>query len=282
MKKVLRIRSSEAAKLFAGEQALIPGLHRVGYSTEILNSQYPVNADSIAGKYEFAVCSGAHKSTLRGREACIKAGIPVLFVELGYLKRSYGSSDSSGYFQLGWNKLCSIPESVPGDRWDKLGIQVVEHAPPGAYVLTATQVGNDAQHNLSSKALEIWLTSKAAEIAGSRQLPAVWRQHPSQTYLRPERWPESRVQSPKKVPLGQALREADCVVTYNSTLGVDAMLYGLEVYSHPSAHYAGHAVRDLETRLRYLRRLAYAQWNFQELESGEGVEFVLTLKPGAF
>ena len=76
--------------------------------------------------------------------------------------------------------------------------------------------------------------------------------------------------------LDQALDGARALITFNSTAGVGAMLQGVKVISHPSAHYhaAGQAT-DERIRQDYMHRLAYAQWKLEEFSSGEAVEFVL-------
>jgi capsule polysaccharide export protein KpsC/LpsZ len=154
---------------------------------------------------------------------------------------------------------------------------------PKRSILVAGQVGQDAQHNCSSAALGGWLVQRVLLLKRENptwaDLPVVFRPHPHQaTTTLPGGLVHQR-QLPKQVPLADALDNAEVVVTYNSTLGIDAMLRGVPVLSHPCAHYHDHAVEDYGTRLKYLSRLAYAQWKLSEFESGEALEFLLRYRP---
>lgn len=250
--------------------------------------------DSLSPKCEFAVCSGMRRTTMIPRAQAVKAGIPVIILELGYMRRCSGAASLIGYNQAGWNKIGWTPDfECPPDRLDKLGLEILSERPPfkntilpnnpPGGILIAGQVGQDAQHNLSSVELCQWLVrryrSLILEDPSLRKCPVVFRPHPNQdkTALPPVLIHQRQL--PKSVPVNDALDNARLLLTYNSTLGVEAMLRGVPVVSHPCAHYHRHAVEDMATRMNYLRRLAYAQWNVQEVESGEALEFLLAHKP---
>ena len=228
---------------------------------------------------DFAVCSGLNRLTHDCREECVRLGIPILIVELGYMKRAHSNADVDGYYQLGWNKLGWVPESAPPDRFEALDLEVKETRADGSVILVASQVGLDAQHQMRSQDLNQWLLTRSEAVSKSLGLPRLWRPHPRQTDQIPGGWAQHRVQWPAQVPLERALEKVAHVVTYNSTFGVDAMIQGVPVTCCPRAHYASAASANKEGRLAYLRRLAYAQWTLDEMRSGHALEYVLTQIP---
>lgn len=259
----------------ARQRSLLAGVRSLGYTVE------PFDGRAEQTKAEFAVCSGMRNNSAFGRKFCATWGIPVMIIELGYLRRASNNEDLSGYFQLGWDRIGWVPASAPPDRFRRLGLEVVVKKEPGrGYILVAGQVGMDAQHNLSTTELMLWLGKEADKARKQTGLPVVFRPHPMQTGTRMCGFLGYTLQPPGTVGLVKALDAAEMVVTYNSTTGVDAMLRGIPVTSHPKAHYHGHAVRDFDTRIAYLNRLAYAQWNLDELANGEAVKYLLGNKRG--
>ena len=259
------------------------GAEALGYK------QTSLNADC-----SFAVCSGARRTTLVPRSMAKKLGVPVIILELGYLRRSSGAASLTGYNQAGWGRIGWVPDfECPSDRLDKLELSICKerqpykqsggiHTPTGC-VLIAGQVGQDAQHNLSSTELCDWLARRYKQlIMEDKSLatsPVVFRPHPNQDKTKLPDSVKHQRQLPSSMSVSNALDNARLLLTYNSTLGVDAMLRGTPVVSHPCAHYHHYAVENYETRMGYLRRLAYSQWNFAEFESGEALEFLLKNKP---
>jgi capsule polysaccharide export protein KpsC/LpsZ len=195
-----------------------------------------------------------------------------------------------GYNQAGWEQIGWVPPfDCPPDRFEALGLHLMEkrvgykqdtrvNNPVGS-ILVAGQVGQDAQHGCSSKELSAWLSRRLAKLQrADRSLskaPVVFRPHPNQPKAELPQGVVHQRQLPAQVSLTDAIDNARLVLTYNSTAGVDAMLRGVPVVSHQRAHYHKHAVEDYATRMRYLSRLAYAQWNLQEFESGEALDFLL-------
>lgn len=238
----------------------------------------------------FAVCSGTRRSTTLARAAAARVGVPVIILELGYLNRSKGMSSLTGYNQAGWEKIGWVPQfDCPPDRLQALGLEVLEQRVgykkdprvnnPAGCILVAGQVGQDAQHGCSSRELSLWLARRVQTLQSSdrslARVPVVFRPHPNQPKTTLDESVIHQRQLPTQIPLIEAIDNARVVLTFNSTAGVDAMLRGVPVISHPKAHYHGHAVEDHPTRMRYLSRLAYAQWNLSEFESGEALEFLL-------
>ena len=76
------------------------------------------------------------------------------------------------------------------------------------------------------------------------------------------------------------------VVTYNSTVGLASILHGVPVFCDPSCFYAEMCSTSLSRiddprwpllgdRVEFFSRLAYAQWTFDELASGEALDFIM-------
>jgi hypothetical protein len=253
------IRPDKNAQVLHRQQAVLDGCQALGYEIVELDSDIrPGNP--ILKKLSFAVCSGLRPNTANIQKILNIQRTPTLIVELGFLKRANNNGEKEGYFQLGWGRLCDIPAKAPADRWEALQLPLAEtfQGIP-EYVLVADQVGFDAQHGLSSKELQRWLVNKSAAHKREIRRPMIWRPHPNQIASRPENWSLRMVQNPRLVSLESALSKAAAVITYNSTLGIDAMLQAIPVYCHVKAHYAEAAKGNYTQRLAYMQRLAYAQ-----------------------
>lgn len=272
--KTALILTPASSRLERQKHAVI-GAQRQGYEVKEFSTKVP---DDNA---EFAICSGFRKNSLVGRQFCAAHGIPVMIVELGYLRRSNGNTDTAGYFQCGWERIGWMPQGpVPDDRWRALGLtlQPLKEITGGQYILLAGQVGFDAQHNLSSADLTRWLMQegRAANAEIGNTAPLVYRPHPMQPHTRLLSTLKHVRQDPKTVSMDAAMAGARLLVTYNSTTGVEAMLRGVRVRSHPSAHYhTAAASTDEGTRQDYMHRLAYAQWTLTEMAEGKNLEFLL-------
>ncbi len=272
MKRVWCIEGLSELERF---EVLKSGIRRKGYELVASGRHLSRLHETLSGEFDFAICSGMRQHTARARALCQERGIPVMIIELGYMNRANSNADSGGYFQLGWDQLCWVPLQAPSDRFDKLGLEVLPSRQGGSYILVASQVGGDAQHGMTALTLDKWLANKAMELHRKVKKPIVWRQHPAVAHARPRVSITYKQQNPKIVKLGAALAEASHVVTYNSTLGVEALRLGVPIVCSSKAHYSDCANGDVETRKSYLSRLAYAQWLLPEIESGEAVEYLL-------
>nr|AER23951.1 hypothetical protein var074 [Variovorax sp. HH01] len=73
------------------------------------------------------------------------------------------------------------------------------------------------------------------------------------------------------VPLEKDLEAASEVVTWGSGAAIKALMWGIRVESHMPA-WIGEQDNTDAGRLAMFRRLAWAQWTLQEIESGEPFE----------
>lgn len=237
-------------------------------------SAWPWRMDSIA----FAVTCGMHDREAAGRVLLAAAGVPVVVLDLGYVRRaSRGQHD--GYHQVGIGRLGWLPPFLcPGDRLQELEILVEEPADkPGRRILVLGQVPWDSQHHMNGSQISGWLRRR---VRGLRRLLGEKREVVLRPHPEDPRQPEwgttlSTIETAADVDLETAVRKSAAVVTYNSTAAVEAVRQGVPVICHPTAHYAETAWCPSKAhRTEYFRRLAYAQWNLAELRDGAALKFI--------
>ena len=179
-----------------------------------------------------------------------KAPGDYLLLECGYI-------DRFEYSSFGLNGLNGVAdfntENVPFDRakqWEHL--LKPEHG--GDYTLIVGQCPGDA----SIYGLDVvkWAETVAKTIDG----PVFYRPHPKQ--------PTTPDIPTLSGGLEAALNGAGRVITYTSNVGVDARLNGCNV----EAHHPGSMIYNKVDRRGWLRKLAYCQWNLNEIASGEAWE----------
>ena len=192
----------------------------------------------------------------------------LIVIESAFLKRKE-------YYQIGWNGFAGHAdfknESMPLDRWKKLGIPVKpwQNRHKGLIVVCGqlprdTQVQDVDHIEWCQKAFD-WYFKRF----GNR---VVFRPHP-------------RMESPgeyginKKYfdtrPLREVFAYARMVVTWNSTTGVEAVVAGIPVVAcNPgSMSYPVATPEFMETpfyceRDEWLSGIGYAQWTLDEMRAG--------------
>lgn len=231
-------------------QALAEGMRRHGLKTEFTS---PASCEPC----DLAVIWG-HRNTsqIRAQQA---NGRRYLVMERGYF------GDRHEYTSLGFDGLNGRADfcnaDAPGDRWQKHGVPVADWKQGGEYALLMGQVKGDA--SLANVDIEQWYRETAEKI----NLPVRFRRHPLG-------------QTPKGFQcadrgLADDLRDAACIVTFNSNSGVDAALAGVPVIACDAGSMAwpvaGHTPGEIvrPDRTEWLHRLAYCQWTLEEIRSGE-------------
>jgi hypothetical protein len=263
-KAILRTRAHASCRL----EAMADGIRALGGEPLFADPATPEGVHFVVS-WGGSFVDAAWRGHWRG------LGVPVLIMELGYLHRCVGQDDPEGYSQLGLDRIGWLPPiDCPPDRWWSLSIPLAAPVPVDCKALLVLgQVPHDAQHQLGPEALSGWLTEQAAAYA-ARGWRILFRPHPRHT-LFTLGLPHERLE---QGTLQDCLSQAGRVLTYNSTAGVEALMAGLPVVSHPSAHV--HGVRHCgSSRQDYLQRLAYAQWNCAELASGEALQFMHGFAP---
>ena len=199
-----------------------------------------------------------------------RRGVPVLVAENGYV------GDRAEWTSLGWGGLNGeadfLSRDVPPDRWLRYFPDALKpwRGVTAGPVLLVGQVEGD--RSLAGQSAAVWAYRMIDELRALGR-PVVYRPHP----LRPSS-PGPHGVRRDTGPLEASLAAAAAVVTFSSTVGVQAVLEGIPTYT---AHrismawpVAAHSLADLWTlpepaRGPWAAGLAYSQWTHAELESGE-------------
>jgi len=270
-------------------RAFATGAERHGYGVQWRNPKYATDTDGTSP--DVAVVLGWKGNSRLIAEAYMVEGIPVVCLELGYLRRAsatrldcYRQEDC--YYQVGVGGPCRLPSGpCPGDRFTSLGITPQHHrARRGNAILILGQVPSDGQHGLSGADLLSWYLGAVGTMREQSERPILFRPHPQAPILGGWRVTRSIQVTPADEPLSEAFARANVAVTVNSTSGTEAMIAAVPVICDPCAMYAPWCETDLtrvesprrENRMDYFRRLAYAQWTLAEMRSGAAWEYVET------
>lgn len=181
-------------------------------------------------------------------------------MERGYL------GDRFAWTSLAWNGLNNRGQvHVPDDGGDRFlkhyQLQPENHA--GEYALIIGQVPGDAA--LGGRNLVPWYEEQASRDWG---MPVKFRPHPMAArrgMVRPVRGAQTI-----KGELSDALAGAAVVVTFNSNVGVDAVVAGKYVTSADQ----GSMIWGMSDREQWAHRLAWRQWSLDELRDGAAWETV--------
>lgn len=161
---------------------------------------------------------------------------------------TFGNDFMGGRWYSLWPKFHNRADSIRyggPSRWDDLGIELEPWRPEGGEIVGLMQRG-----------------------LGPRGTPTNWKP-PGCTRIR--KHPGNR----PGVPLEMDLAKASEVRTWGSGAAVKALMWGIRVKSH-MPNWAGACENTDEGRLECLRRLAWAQWRLDEIQSGEAFQWVLS------
>lgn len=198
-----------------------------------------------------------------------EAGKPVIVLERGYVKRDiYWSAGYGGI--NGRADFCN--EDMPGDRWKALGVELEpDRLGKGDYILLAGQVPWDASVQDTDHVAWLSQTAKAFSDMG---FPVRFRPHP--------KGPQDLSIFGTEASTGTLEEDLDgamAVVTFNSNVGVDAVIRGIPTFSFDK----GSMVYDVSfnkttdinriesktfDRQRWANNLAYTQWTLDEMKEG--------------
>lgn len=154
------------------------------------------------------------------------------------------------------------------ERWERLGIELTPWRAVGERIVVCGQRG------IGSKAMASppnWHEMTAKKLWGLTARPVVVRPHPGKRKNEIE-------------PFLAQIAGAHAVVVWSSACGVEALVHGVPVfYAAPffvAAAAARRWPRDVEDcfladRAHALGRVAWAEWDLGEIESGEALERVL-------
>ena len=247
---------------FEGAEAFCQGARELGDHAEF-RSVSDFNPSQVED-FDVVAVFGLQGKGPQVRDAYRKAGVPVLIIDYGYLKRTNHAHDwRTGYWQISPDRLNAIPSfECPPERLEALGINVAERGgDPNGYVLLCVQTTGDASHGMDERALQRWCDEQAQRWPG-----LLIRPHPLQEHLT-----YGLPVCPAET-LDEALAGARLVVTGNSNTGHECLIAGVPVIDTvPGAAWAplaGETVPSVEARIDHFRRCAYGQWTWAEFRAG--------------
>ena len=232
------------------------GLAKHGISSEVV--QY--GDDRVC---DLAVFWGYGPKNELIREQQIKAGRHYLVMEAGFF------NDRFLHCSLGFDGLNGqadfLNHSSPSDRWLASRSILKEWNPGGDYYLLIGQIAGDNSCN------HVDLKKWYAEVIKATDFPVVFRAHPldHSGYV-----PDGVAFSNNS--LEQDMGGAVAVITFSSTVGVDALLAGKPTVAYDPIsmvyNYVSHRIQLTSliepNRQQWAYDLAYAQWSKEEIESG--------------
>ncbi len=185
------------------------------------------------------------------------AGAKVLVCENGYLGKDWlGRTWYS--ISIGHHAGAGIwPDGGP-ERWDSLGVELAPWRDGRETII----LGQRGIGEIGIRSPDAWAETAQARIGGRI------RAHPG-------KFDDS--------PIEHDLKNAGCVATWASGGALKALAFGVPVFyampkwigataCRPIAEFGGEPLRDDAARLKMFRRLAWAQWQLNEIESGECFE----------
>lgn len=207
---------------------------------------------------------------------------------------TYAACDGSTYYSVGFDGIKNAGAyynaGSPADRWEKLGRPLKPRSGAGRHVLLVGQ----PLHGLSSQHLDIyqWYGSVVAEVRRHTHRPVLFRPHPRLATLRTSKGkvvadrrrleavvrPAAPPLYSKNALLADDLRHAWAAVVLTSNAAVEAVVAGVPVFAADDAcvarpvscgPLAGLARPRPPDATQWARDLAYAQWNPEEMRSGE-------------
>jgi hypothetical protein len=197
----------------------------------------------------------------------------VVIMDSGYVKRGGGEENYQAVGLNGLNGRANFKKgkAVSG-RWEDLDTELRPWRPAGEHILLVGQVPWDA--SVQDTDHKKWLRDTAFELRRHTQREIRFRPHPNAwKHLPPMTGTEY-----SRAPLEADFDNCHAVVTYNSNVGVDAIIAGIPVFSFDK----GSMVREISlndlrqieepimpTRDKWAKELAFTQWTHQEMLEGQ-------------
>lgn len=243
--------------------AFVHGLARAGFKIEdgLLNPR-PGDALVIWNRY-------SHWHDMASRFE--RAGGIVIVAENGYLGNDRNNRTRYAIARDGHNGsgMWYIGGS---ERWDSLGLKLAPWRDDGEHILVCPNRSFGRPDFIMPPT---WVESVTARLKAITKRPVVVRPHPGNNV-------------PKR-PLSEDLKNAWAVVIWSSSAGCEALLSGIPVFCTAPYWVAmdGACSGGLEEinkpvlpdRSVAMRKLAWAQWDIQEIENGEPFSYLCNNAP---
>lgn len=237
------------------------GLRSHGIEPQITIGYNPSDCD-------LAVFWGHHERARAIMEAQLSRGLHYLVMERGYFGDRFAWTSLGYDGHNGRADFCNTKSS--GDRWRRHRRRMKAWNPGNEYILLIGQVPTDAA--IAKINIEKWYDETVTWLKDITDIPIKFRPHPMTMQPVP-------IENPKATnrQLHRDIKNARCVVTFNSTFGVDSILAGIPVITVDQGSMvwsiASHDLADVTNppmpeRKQWAHDLAYCQWSKEEIESG--------------
>jgi hypothetical protein len=227
---------------------------------------------------EVAVIFGVYKSKVRKSWPRGKVfrqqrekNLDVVVLETGYINRGDGEAH---HYAAGFNGLNGRADfrnkNMGPERWESFGVQLKPYS-RGEKVVLCGQVPWDASVDHTDH--KAWIVETAQKLKAMTTRTIVFRPHP----LAISHLPAITGLEYSIAPLSEDLKNAHCVVTFNSNSAVEALVEGKTVFAFDEGsmcwELANKNLADLENlnypnRQQWARDLAYCQWTPDEMRQG--------------
>ena len=253
--------------------------------------------------YHFVLQNGMKKKTRLAYEYetaeqfCLENNVPILIRELPVLRRiCEGKTDKhtefeERWFRFSWNSFFMDdgihPYDPSYDRWSELqkkhNINVHDWKRRGDAILFCLQLDGDSALNrliYNNIDYKEFCYNKILEIKKYTDRKIIIRNHPLDSsvgkFLTSKFENDPLIEFSNMPDLYSDLDRAWCVITYNSTSCVEAMLYGTPVITLDSSaitHELDFKISNIELdhtpeRINLLKKIAFMQWTGKECTSG--------------
>lgn len=262
--KVVVVTRGKESHSYKWEMAFLDGLKRHAINCYMLQKGFP-----ISDEVDLVVMWSARNYGLI--KDLKERGIDYLILERGYI------GDRNEYTSCGYNGLNGYADFVT-DKVKKRRFSVDDFVKPyretpGEYVLIMGQVPSDA--SVRHIGFNMWLEMTISAIKNITDRKVFYRRHPLNT--------EPLVVDAELMngDLHDAIAKAHCVVTLNSNSAVDTVLAGIPcvaldpgsmAYEVTNNHLSAILQPEVFDRDKWLDKLTYCQWTYDEIEQGQAWE----------
>jgi hypothetical protein len=197
--------------------------------------------------------------------------LDVIVLETGYVNRGDGENH---HYAAGFNGLNGRGDfknrGMDDGRWKLLNTPLKPYS-RGSKVLLCGQVPWDASIDVTGTDLVKWLKKTASFIKKITNRDIVFRPHPLADL------PSIPGCEHSRRPFLEDLKDAHCVVTFNSNSGVEALIEGKPVFAFDEGsmvwNICNKSLLNIEEpvypdRKQWANDLAYSQWTPQEMKEG--------------
>lgn len=257
------LQSSSLARTLCG--AMAKGINVAG-DTAVLRTEY----DNDMAAFGAAVLYGFVTPCQEVVTACKRSHIPWVFFDLGYWKRN-------NYYKVAVNDrhptAYLMKRAMPGDRLRIFGVSIAPWQKDGQSVVVAGMSGKAAwSWGIDAESFERGIIARLSQLT---KRPIIYRAKPS--FAGAKKIDGAKFDA--STPISDVLKDAHCVVTYHSNVGVDALVAGVPVFAQHGAasvlslrvDQLGERLEDLwfpDGREQWATNLAYCQWSPEEMADG--------------